>query len=76
MKILINNNQSSEAYNLTVSTISVMGNLTFVTILNRPVFYPLLLRLVKEGVIYSFEPKETENIIKVSVRTKYVETID
>ena len=74
MTVLIN--AASEAYSLTVSTISVMGNLTFITILNRPVFYPLLLRLVKEGVIYSFEPKETENIIKVSIRTKYLETID
>lgn len=76
MKVLINNSTNSEAYSLTVSTISVMGNLTFVTILNRPIFYPLLLKLVKEGVVYSFEPKEQDNVIKVSVRTKYVETID
>jgi hypothetical protein len=40
------------------------------------VSYSLLLKLVKEGVVYSFEPKEQENIIKVSVRTKYIEIID
>jgi hypothetical protein len=76
MKVLINNSTNSESYSIPISTISVMGNLTFFTILNRPIFYPLLLKLVKEGVVYSFEPKEQENIIKVSVRTKYVETID
>lgn len=76
MKVLINNSSNSEGYSIPVSTISVMGNLTFFTIPNRPVFYPLLLKLVKEGVVYSFEPKEQDNVIKVSVRTKYVETID
>lgn len=76
MKIFINNNQTKEAYSLKVSTITVMGNLTFVTIPNITVSYSLLLKLVKEGVVYSFEPKEEENIIKVSIRTKYVEIID
>lgn len=76
MKVLINNSTNSESYSIPISTISVMGNLTFFTILNRTVFYSLLLKLVKEGVVYSFEPKEQDNIIKVSVRTKYVETID
>ena len=74
MTVLIN--AASEAYGLKVSTISVMGNLTFVTIPNTPVVYPLLLKLVKKGIIYSFEPREQENVIKVSIRTKYVETID
>lgn len=74
MKVLINN--KSEGYSIPVSTISVMGNLTFFTIPNRPVFYSLLLKLVKEEVVYSFEPKEQDNVIKVSVLTKYVETID
>jgi hypothetical protein len=76
MKIFINNSQTREAYNLKVSTMNVMGNLTFVTIPNMTVSYSLLLKLVKEGVVYSFEPKEQENIIKVSVRTKYIEIID
>jgi hypothetical protein len=76
MKVLINNSTNSESYSIPISTISVMGNLTFFTIPNRPIFYPLLLKLVKEGVVYSFEPKEQDNVIKVSVRTKYVETID
>lgn len=76
MKVLINNSINSDGYSIPVSTISVMGNLTFFTIPNKPIFYSLLLKLVKEGVVYSFEPKEQENIIKVSVRTKYVETID
>lgn len=76
MKIFINNSQTREAYSLKVSTMNVMGNLTFVTIPNMTVSYSLLLKLVKEGVVYSFEPKEEENIIKVSIRTKYVEIID
>lgn len=76
MKVLINNSTNSESYSIPISTISVMGNLTFFTILNRTVFYSLLLKLVKEGVVYSFEPKEQDNVIKISVRTKYVETID
>lgn len=76
MKVLINNSINSEVYSIPVSTISVMGNLTFFTIPNKPIFYSLLLKLVKEGIVYSFEPKEQDNVIKVSVRTKYVETID
>lgn len=76
MKIFINNNQTKEAYSLKVFTMNVMGNLTFVTIPNKKVSYSLLLKLVKEGVVYSFEPKEVEDIIKVSIRTKYVEIID
>lgn len=74
MQILINNNQTKEAYILNVFTLNVMNSLTFVTIANTNKFYSLLLKLVKEGIISSFEPNK--DIIKVSIRTKYIESID
>ena len=63
----------NEGIGLGVQTLSVMENLTFVTIDNHPIYYPILMDLVRSGVVYSFEPKG--DIIKVSIRTKYVDTI-
>ena len=71
MQVIIKIN--NEGIGLEVQTLSVMTNLTFVTITNHPIYYPLLMNLVKDGVVYSFEPKD--EIIKVSIRTKYVDTI-
>lgn len=72
MKIVIRANES-EGFGFNIHSLQVMESLTFVTISNHPVYYPLLISLVKDKVVHSFEPKE--NVIKVSIRTKYVEDI-
>jgi hypothetical protein len=64
---------TTKALDFDIQTLSVMENLTFVTINNHPIYYPLLINLVKDGVVHSFEPKG--GIIKVSIRTKYVDAI-
>jgi hypothetical protein len=64
---------TTKALDFDIQTLSVMENLTFVTINNHPIYYPLLINLVKDGVVHSFEPKG--DIIKVSIRTKYVDAI-
>lgn len=71
MRILIR--IEDKGIGLDIQTLSVMKNLTFVTIKNYPVYYPLLLNLVKDNIVYSFEPKG--DVIKVSIRTKYVDDI-
>ena len=63
----------NEGIGLDVQSLSVMTNLTFVTITNHPIYYPLLMNLVKDNIVYSFEPKD--DIIKVSIRTKYIDAI-
>ena len=71
MKVIIK--VENEGIGFDIQTLSVMENLTFVTINNHPVYYPLLMNLVKDGIVHSFEPKG--DIIKVSIRTKYVDAI-
>lgn len=56
-----------------IQSITVMEALTFVIIKNNPVYYPVLMNLIKDKIVYSFEPKGS--IIKVSIRTKYIDTI-
>lgn len=58
---------------LDVQSLLGMENLTFVTIKNHPIYYPLLMNLVKDRVVHSFEPQG--DVIKVSIRTKYIDTI-
>ena len=53
-----------EGIGLDIQTLSVMENLTFVTINNHPIYYPLLINLVKDGIVHSFEPKG--DIIKIA----------
>lgn len=62
-----------EGVGFDIQTLSVMETLTFVTINNHPIYYPLLMNLVKDKIVHSFEPKG--DIIKVSIRTKYVDAI-
>jgi len=69
MKVIIK--IENEGLGLDIQTLSVMENLTFVTINNHSVYYPLLMNLVKDSIVHSFEPKG--DIIKVSIRTKYVD---
>lgn len=71
MKVIIKTD--NEGLGLDVHTVSVMENLTFVTVTNHPVYYPVFIDLVKDGIVHSFEPKG--DIIKVSIRTKYIDTI-
>lgn len=71
MRILIK--IEDEGIGFDIQTLSVMENLTFVTINNHPIYYPFLINLVKDKVVNSFEPKG--DIIKVAIRTKYVDTI-
>ena len=71
MKVIIK--IDNEGIGLDIQTLSVMETLTFVTINNHPIYYPLLMNLVKDKIVHSFEPKG--DIIKVSIRTKYVDAI-
>ena len=63
----------NEGIGFDIQTLSVMDSLTFVTINNHPMYYPLLINLVKDHIVHSFEPKG--DIIKVSIRTKYIDAI-
>lgn len=71
MKILIRENNDGHCFG--VNKVSVHNNLTFCEITNNPAIYPVLMKLVKAGIIYSFEPKK--DAISVTFHTKYVEEI-
>lgn len=71
MKVIIK--IENEGIGFDIQTLSVMESLTFVTINNHPIYYPLLMNLVKDKIVHSFEPKG--DIIKVSIRTKYIDAI-
>ena len=71
MKILIRENNDGHCFG--VNKVSVHNNLTFCEITNNPAIYPVLLKLVKAGIIYSFEPKK--DVTSVTFHTKYVEEI-
>ena len=72
MNILVRENNNG--YCFSVNKVSVHNNHTFCEIgITNPEIYPVLLRLVKAGIIHSFEPKK--DAISVTFHTKYVEEI-
>lgn len=72
MNILVRENNNGHCFS--VNKVSVHNNLTFCEIgITNPEIYPVLLRLVKAGIIHSFEPKK--DAISVTFHTKYVEEI-
>lgn len=71
MNILIIENNIGHCFE--ISNLSVHNTLTFCNINGRTALYPVLMRLVKAGVINSFEPKD--NVIRVAFYTKCVEKI-
>lgn len=71
MKVIIKT--EDEGIGFDIQTLSMMDTLTFVTINNHPIYYPLLINLVKDKIVHSFEPKDDS--IKVAIHTKYVDAI-
>ena len=71
MKILVTENNTGHCFE--ISNLSVHNTLTFCNICGSTALYPVLMHLVKAGIINSFEPKE--NVIRVAFYTKYVEEI-
>lgn len=73
MKLLI---ELSENYILElqeVTKLNMMNNLTFCNIVNESSIHPILLQMVKDGILSNFEIQEDN--IRLSIRTKYVKDI-
>ena len=72
MNILVRENNNGHIFSANI--VSVHNNLTFRELgYNNSELYPILLRLVKAGIIHSFEPKK--DVTSVTFHTKYVEEI-
>lgn len=73
MKLLI---ELSEDYILElqdVTNLNVMDTLTFCNIVNESSIHPILLQMVKDGILNSFDIQKEH--IRLSIRTKYVKEI-
>lgn len=73
MKLLI---ELSEDYILEledVTNLNVMDTLTFCNIVNESSIHPILLQMVKDGILNSFDIQK--EYIRLSIRTKYVKEI-
>lgn len=72
MNILVRENNNGHIFSVT--KVSVHNTLTFCELgYNNPELYPVLIRLVKVGIIHSFEPKK--DVTSVTFYTRYVEEI-
>jgi hypothetical protein len=71
MNILVRENNNGHCFG--ISNLKVLNNLTFCDINGDPQLYPILMKLVKANVIYSFEPKN--DVTRVAFYTEHVEEI-
>lgn len=71
MNIIIRENNIGHVFE--ISHLSVYSTLTFCNIKENIALYPLLMRLVKAGIISSFTTRE--NVIRIAFYNKYVEEI-
>ena len=71
MNILVRENNNGHCFG--VSNLKVLNTLTFCDVNGDPQLYPILMKLVKAKVVYSFEPKK--EVTSVTFYTKYVEEI-
>lgn len=71
MNILVRENNYGHCFG--ISNLKVLNNLTFCDINGDPQLYPVLMRLVKAEVIYSFELKN--DVFRVAFYTKCVEAL-
>lgn len=73
MKLLIELSEDCILELQEVTKLNMMDNLTFCNIVNESSIHPILLQMVKDGILYHFETQEDN--IRLSLRTKYVKDI-
>lgn len=71
MRVIVNDKGVKHCFRVT--KVSVHSNLTFCEIERSPALFPILMHLVKNNIIHSFEPKN--DVTSITFRTQYVEEI-
>ena len=71
MNIIIKENQVGHCFR--INNVSVLSTLTFGSIKDNEILYPILLRLVQKNIIHAFKVKDGE--IHIEFYTKNIEVL-